>query len=171
MDYKNGKIYKLQCDDGYYYFGSSATTLTKRLYHHKQDSKNRSSYVYQHINTIGWNRVRIVLVEEYSCENKQQLTRKEDEYIRLHKDDSFCLNSYCAFQTSEERQEYKIQHHINNKEKELEQYKQWVIRNKEKRREYMKEYNKQYHQNKKLSLTTNAYNTDKGADASGITKE
>ena len=45
------------------------------------------------------------------------------------------------------------------------------IVSKEKRREYMKEYNKQYKLNKKLALTTNELNTNKGADASGITKE
>jgi hypothetical protein len=125
MDYKNGKIYKLQCDDGYYYFGSSVTTLTKRLYHHKYKSKHQNKcHVYQHINTIGWHRVRIVLVEDYSCENKQQLIRKEDEYIRLHKDNPLCLNMICAFRTPEQHAEQKKQRYEQNKEEILERKRQ-----------------------------------------------
>ena len=196
-DYSKGKIYKLQCDDGYYYIGSSVNELRKRFAEHKKDSKTISSRVYQHINTIGWNQVRIVLVEEYSCENREQLTRKEDEHIRIHKDDPLCLNMKCASQTPEQYTERKKQYYEQNKEYISEQGKQYREQNAEHITERKKQYyeqnkeqvlesKKQYYevnkerikqrerlhyQNKKLSLTTNAYNTDKGADASGITKE
>ena len=109
-DYSKGKIYKLQCDDGYYYIGSTCNELRYRLNGHKTDSKDRDAYVYQHINTIGWDRVRIVMVEEFSCENREQLVRKEDEHIRNNRTDTFCLNTRCSFETEEQKKErHRIQ--------------------------------------------------------------
>lgn len=167
-DYKNGKLYKLQCDDGHYYIGSTCNELRFRLKGHKDEStKERANNrrVYNHIKSIGgWTHVRIVLIEECPCENKQQLVRKEDEMIRSCEKDPLCLNSYNPLQTPEERQQYKLQHHRDNKERELEQYRQWVLNNREKRREYMKEYNKQYAQRKrdekKSQQDTNGRNTN-----------
>jgi hypothetical protein len=234
-DYKNGKLYKLQCDDGYYYIGSTCNELRFRLYGHKTDSKDENSKKYQHINTIGWDRVRIVLVEDCPCENKQQLVRKEDMLIRSCEKDPLCLNSR---RESHNRQEYyqENREHILENKKEYQQthsqqikerksiyyqehkeeikqkdkdrykqqkehiiqqkkeyYKQHIDelkqrdaehyrKNKERIRQQQQEYQQTHsqqikerkriqYQNKKLALTTNAYNTDKGADASGITKE
>jgi hypothetical protein len=167
-DYSKGKIYKLQCDDGYYYFGSSVNELRYRFANHKEDSKTKNFQVYQHINTIGWDRVRIVLVEDYPCENKQQLIRKEDEYIRLHKDNTMCLNMICAFRTPEQNAEhiakYKKQHYEINKEEIAEQDKQYYEQNKERiaerkkqhyeaNKERIKQQERLRYQNKKLTLT------------------
>lgn len=105
-DYCKSKIYKLQCDDGYFYIGSSTQPLHKRFADHKKQSLVENSNVYKHINEIGWDKVRIILVEDYSCENKQQLVRKEDSVIRTYKDDSMCLNMRVAFRTEEQKQEY-----------------------------------------------------------------
>jgi len=103
MDYKNGKIYKLQCEDGHYYIGSTTRLLRKRFYDHKHSaSKTRNSRVYQHINALGWDRVRIVLVEDFPCDSKEHLVRKEDEHIRACRDDPMCLNMYNAVVSIEE---------------------------------------------------------------------
>jgi hypothetical protein len=170
-DYSKSKIYKLQCDDGYYYIGSSVNELRFRFATHKRDSKTNSSRVYQHINTIGWDRVRIVLVEEYSCENKQQLIRKEDEHIRLHKDDTFCLNSYCAFRTPEQNTEHITEYQKQYYEVKREQIAKERKQHYEVNKEHILEYKKQQYQNKKLALTTNELNTEQGRDDKGSQKE
>lgn len=107
-DYSKSKIYKLQCDDGYFYIGSTRNELRIRLRDHKNDCmKNRhQSNVYQHIKEIGWNRVRIVLVEDYSCENKDQLRQREDYHIQQVRNDPFCLNINRAFSTEQDKRDY-----------------------------------------------------------------
>ena len=37
-----GKIYKLECDDGYYYYGSTKGSLETRFVFHKKDSKSKT---------------------------------------------------------------------------------------------------------------------------------
>ena len=92
MEY-SGRIYQLVCDDGYYYIGSTKNELRKRLSNHKTDSKRRpTARVYDHINKLGWDRVKIVLIEELTCKNKDELVRKEYEYIIKNKTDTKCLN-------------------------------------------------------------------------------
>ena len=107
MDYKNGKVYKLQCEDGHYYIGSTATELRKRFKGHKDKStKPQKPRVYQHINGE-WHKVRIVLVEDFPCESRTHLVRREDEHIQAHREDPLCLNTYRAYLTDEEEKTHK----------------------------------------------------------------
>jgi predicted GIY-YIG superfamily endonuclease len=138
-DYSKSKIYKLQCDDGYYYIGSTCNDLRKRFWLHKADSKRRNYPVYQHINNE-WNKVRIVLIEDYCCENKEQLVRKEDEHIRNNQTDTFCLNSNRAYLTQHERIELDKKCNKN-----------WEIENREKRNRQARER----YEKKKLSQSNN----------------
>ena len=42
MDYKNGKIYRIVCEEtGRQYIGSTCSTLVKRLSNHKNKSKSQ----------------------------------------------------------------------------------------------------------------------------------
>ena len=146
--YNKSKIYKLQCDDGYFYIGSTRDELRKRFQSHKDTStrehKNNTK-VYSHINEIGWNRVRIILVEDYPCENRTQLRQREDYYIRQYQSDPFCLNMIGAVVDKEHHKELVDTYYQTHKEqlkmKALKQYE----KNKEKRREQAKEY---YHKTK-----------------------
>ena len=116
MDYKNSKIYKLQCDDGHFYIGSTTTTLVKRFCSHKtRAKKNPDRRVYKHIDN-NWDSVRIVLIEEFPCENKNQLVRKEDEHIRLHREDALCLNMRTAFRSDEDLKSWKKTYRETHKE-------------------------------------------------------
>jgi hypothetical protein len=85
--YKNGKIYRLVNNvDDEFYVGSTCTTLTKRLSSHKAKIKKpNNQQVYKHLNNIGWEHVSIVLVEEYPCDNKMELERREREVIETLK--------------------------------------------------------------------------------------
>jgi hypothetical protein len=90
--YSHSKIYKLQCDDGHFYFGSTCNELRVRLSGHKKDSvKYPTQPVYKHING-NWDNVRIILVEEFSCEKRDELLRKENDYIQAELGNPLCLN-------------------------------------------------------------------------------
>jgi len=91
--YNNGKIYKLVCEDECYYIGSTIQKLNHRFNNHKTLSKKVVCRVYDHINTIGWDKVQIELVENYSCNNKQELNKREQYYVDQSNDDLLCLNN------------------------------------------------------------------------------
>ena len=146
--YNNSKIYKLVDQvNGYYYIGSTCNPLSKRLHWHKQNSKKQSLQnikVYKHFNSIGWENVKIILIQEHYLDNKEQLLREEDNIIQMYLYDAKCLNSYRAFLSEEERKEHKMQYRNQynnlNKEKINEQHKQYYEDNKERVREKQKEY-------------------------------
>jgi hypothetical protein len=151
-DYSQAKIYKLQCDDGHYYYGGTAQPLDKRFEGHTYKSKaEEDRKVYNHINKIGWDRVRIELVEDYPCENKRQLLLKEDEYIRIHINDPLCLNSIVAvgeedyhhhyYQINGEKMRASMkQNYIENREQRLASMKVYEEANIERLRQYRKDY-------------------------------
>lgn len=141
-DYKNGKLYKLQCDDGYYYIGSTCNELRFRFNGHKTSSKIENSRVYQHINEIGWDRVRIVLIEDFPCENKEQLRRREDELIQQHLNNELCLNFRREFVTTEEKKQLASIYYQEIKEERKVKDKERYLKNKDKIREQQREYEK-----------------------------
>ena len=80
--YQNGKVYKLvNCVDDKIYIGSTCARLSKRFYDHKIKAKNRPTYVHKHLNSIGWENVRIILIENVIAATKDQLLIREQHYI------------------------------------------------------------------------------------------
>ncbi len=80
-NYQNGKIYKLCTDlSDKVYVGSTCLRLSQRKASHKGTSKRSNSRVYQYINSIGWQNVRIVLLEKYPCNDKDELRSREEYY-------------------------------------------------------------------------------------------
>ena len=148
MDYKNGKIYKLINDElGLTYYGSTTTTLTKRLCGHKSKSNKCKSKL---LFTEG--AVEIFLVEEFPCENKDQLNQRERFYI----ENNACVNKKIPGRTLKEYREA-------NKEAIKEQSKEYREANKEAIKEYYeankevikeqhKEYQKEYREANKETL-------------------
>ena len=147
MSYEKSKIYKLQCDDGHYYFGSTRGELSRRLYEHKHASARQPYRVYQHINSIGWEKVSIVLVEEFRCLNRTELLQKEAEYISQHKNDNLCLNTILSYITEEERQEKKRKQQEKYKDKLAAYHKEKRTGNPE-----VAEYQRQYREKNKEKL-------------------
>jgi hypothetical protein len=79
--YANGKIYKLENDiDDLIYVGSTCDSLCNRKCGHGKTSRRNPHFkVYKHINAIGgWQHVRIILVEKYPCESKEELLQREN---------------------------------------------------------------------------------------------
>lgn len=147
MGYEKAKIYKLECEDGHYYYGSTINELRVRLGGHKKASTFRPYRVYQHINEIGWEKVKIVLVEAVPCTDRDELNRKENEYISSHKSDPFCLNNNLAVLTEDDRKDYKRRHTEAHKEELAEYHRQKRTGNPE-----VAEYQRQYREANKERL-------------------
>ena len=75
----NGKVYRLVNKvDEELYVGSTIQSLAKRKGGHKCDARRHPEIkVYQHLNSIGWENVEIVLIETYPCNNKDELKARE----------------------------------------------------------------------------------------------
>lgn len=144
--YNNGKIYVIRnCLDNEIYVGSTCMPLHKRWYNHKQTCKNLkyNGKIYQHMRNLGVDNFYIELIEDYACENKNQLNRREGEIMRSL---NATLNMRIAGRT-------KKQHYQENKAKILEQQKQYNEQNRAKIQEYyqankdrIKEQRKQHYQ-------------------------
>jgi hypothetical protein len=130
--YKNGKIYRLiNTIDNEEYIGSTCHRLSKRLSVHKCHAKTKGDIkVYKYLNEIGWDNVRIILVQEFPCESKMELERQEAHWIRELKPS---LNCVIPRRTNKERYE-------DNKEVLLERKKEYYAMNIDKVREKQGKY-------------------------------
>ena len=82
--YSRGKVYKIvNTVDDKIYVGSTCLSLTKRLSNHKAMAKTRPLPAHIHFNELGWENVRIILVESVNAQNKDQLLQREQHYIDL----------------------------------------------------------------------------------------
>jgi hypothetical protein len=81
LNYANGKIYKLVSDhDEQFYVGSTIPKLCQRKTQHVCKSKNPKEMgrlVYQHFDAIGWQNVRIILIETYPCNSVEELVKRQ----------------------------------------------------------------------------------------------
>lgn len=166
-DYSKGKIYTIRCknDATLIYVGSTIQPLSHRWGGHKLDSIRTysNSLIYKTINN-DWNNWFIELYENYPCENKEELLKREGEIIRLIGN----LNTDIPNRTKKEWyednadkiKEQKKQYRINNADKIKEKSKQYCIDNADKLKkyridnidkwkEYQKQYQKQYYLKKK----------------------
>ena len=140
VNYSKGKIYKLvNSVDNEIYIGSSCSRLSSRKAEHKIMSKRKPNYrVYEHLNSIGWDNVSIILVENVNCQNREQLLMRERYYIDLLKPS---LNKVIPLRTVKEYYE-------ENKEKLVEQSKKYYNQNKE----HIAQRRKQYYNANKNNL-------------------
>lgn len=153
MGYEFGKIYKLQCIDGHFYIGSTINKLNVRFYHHKTASRNKNTPLYSHVQIIGWNNVRIELVEEFPCKNRTELRKRENEIIETEKENPLCLNKNKAIIEEKDKEtymkNYRIDYDAQNKEHIRAQKKEYKSKNKEHIRLKAQEY---YQKNKERIL-------------------
>lgn len=94
MTYNNAKIYKLWCyetDD--VYVGSTTQKLSNRLYQHKSKLNCSSKILFEKSDNV-----KIELIEEFPCENKNQLKQREGHFIR----EINCVNKRIAGRTIKE---------------------------------------------------------------------
>lgn len=85
-DYQKAKIYKLWSPSkNIVYIGSTTETLAQRLAKHtsshkKYNKDNTKKYCTSYL-VLDCEDYKIELLEDYACNNKQQLYKKEGEYI------------------------------------------------------------------------------------------
>ena len=140
--YNHTKIYKLiDCINHNFYIGSTCDILSKRLSWHKDCSKqNPERKVYKYFNSIGWEKVKIILIEEHVLENREQQLREEDRILTNFLNDPKCLNSLRAF-TGLDKDTYNKERYEANKQELLDKQKQYYEHNKDTILQYQKDYN------------------------------
>ena len=160
-DFSKGNIYKLVSNKSSdVYIGSCLVDLSKRLYGHKAPSNkcvSKGMFVNDAI-------ISIVLIEDYPCENKNQLKARELHYITTIN----CININKPFITDvnvvngdskewkkiyndtnkEQITQYKAQYRETNKEQLLQKRKQYYETNKEQ----LLQKQKQYHETNKEQI-------------------
>ena len=154
--YCNGKIYKIT-DLGYNecYVGSTVQKLPSRMGGHRRtfkrytDGKKEgfcSSFLL--FETYGADCLKIELIEQVRCNNKEELRRHEGEWIQRLE----CVNKRVAGQTP---QEWRKKYYDANREKLLESFRMYNMNNKDKigeqRNKHRKENN--YNESRKEKTT------------------
>jgi hypothetical protein len=140
-DYSKAKIYKIVVDtqEEYKpYVGSTIQTLSNRMSEHRSGHKYKkyicSSFIL--FERFGVDKCKIILIEEYPCDNYEQLLSRERYWF----DSIECCNKIRPFTTKEEKFEYEKKYRDEHKE----HYKKWTEDNKDQLAEYHKEYYKTY---------------------------
>ena len=144
--YNNSKIYAIRNNiDADVYIGSTTMRLSKRMVKHRCDAKTRpdAMIITTKMNELGVDNFYIELVEEISCDNIEQLRKREGEIIREH--GTLNMRIECRTQKEyyrdniEERRKYLNE----NREEILRKKKEYRDKHRdeinEKKREYRKE--------------------------------
>jgi hypothetical protein len=113
--YKDGKIYKLTSEHTILiYIGSTINLLSDRKSGHIGSYNLNRSCMSKKLIELG--KIKIELIENYPCNNKDELVKRELFYIDMYKD--ICINKVRKLgMNKEERIEYNKNYFINNKEK------------------------------------------------------
>ena len=128
VNYLNGKIYRLVCNDtGKQYIGSTTTFLSTRLSQHKKLLKDGRSGTSKEILENG--NYSIVLIEDYPCDRKEQLLMRERFFIETME----CINKKIPLQTHHEW-------YMNHRDEYIARQMVWNNANKDKLREYQKTF-------------------------------
>jgi len=114
VNYQNSKIYRLICSEtNKQYIGSTVQPLSSRIRGHKCKSNNPC---------ISKTLVNpsIILIINYPCNSKEELLRKEREYI----ENMECINLRMPHRTKEQKKEYDKEFRKTEKSKKWrEEYK------------------------------------------------
>jgi hypothetical protein len=153
--YVNGKIYEIVCTSDEKYIGSTISTLPVRFSSHKSEFKRWKEgkignvTVFEIFNKYGIDNCTIKLIEEFPCNSKKELERREGEIIRLSKNS---VNKLVAGRSQEEYHQANLekrriankQWRDNNPEKDKARWTNYYIENSDKKREYAKIHGKEY---------------------------
>lgn len=133
VNYQNGKIYRLVSGSGKQYIGSTTQKLCKRMVGHRADYRSWKKGQINFITSFSLfeeeGDVSIILIENYPCENNEELHKRERYWIEAMD----CVNKVIPTRTFKEYVEDNRQH-ISQYQKEY----------REKNREIISQYKKQY---------------------------
>lgn len=120
-DYKYGKVYAIRSHQtDKVYVGSTTTPLYVRMAKHRFDCKNKRNGITS-FEILKNDDAYIELLENFPCNSKEELNRKEGEYIRLLN----CVNKCISGRTGKEYYQdnkvdilaKRIDHYQDNKER------------------------------------------------------
>lgn len=133
--YQNGKIYKIisYAHPDEVYYGSTVEALSKRMAHHIWNATSQKKYVCSSKQVLQYDDAKILLVENYPCNSREELNKREGEYILNNK----CVNKIVAGQTEKE---YRLVHKEERKEKRKVYEKNNAETIKIRRQHYSKQY-------------------------------
>jgi hypothetical protein len=165
--YSNSKIYKI-CSNlsNKIYIGSTTQSIQQRLSEHvgayKTHLKNNNTNYVSSYEIIKFGDAFITLLEQCNFNNRQQLERKEGEYIKQNI--NIAVNKVIAGRTGNEyhndNKEKEKQYSIDNAEHIAERQKNYRTNN----TEHLKEYKKKYDTNNAENIKENHkeyYNNNK----------
>ena len=109
MDYQNGKIYKIESmmGDKIYIGSTTKQYLSQRMVQHKsnykiwKDGKQNKTFSFNIFDEYGLENCEIILIEDYPCESKDQLTAREAHFIKSLD----CVNKIVPGRTDKEYRE------------------------------------------------------------------
>jgi hypothetical protein len=149
-DYSNGKIYTIRCrtNPQHVYVGSTVKSLSRRLQCHKSRSINCQNMLLYSTIANNWDDWFIQLYEDFPCDNRKQLCKREGEIIRL----IGTLNTNIAGRSLNEYQNDNVDkmkllqknYYRKNADKIKEKNKIYQQQNTHKIREYKKIYHQTY---------------------------
>jgi len=143
--YENGKIYCIRSPNtDLVYIGSTTQPLSKRFYNHKKDFKSNKRYK-NSFEILKYGNTYIELIENYPCNSKEELNRREGEIMR--NTPNRC-NKTIAGRTmkewiddnKEKLRQLRKERYKNNKETVLERNHEYYKNNKNKVKECSKKY-------------------------------
>ena len=96
-NYQHAKIYKIVSENNEVYIGSTTQTLAQRKAQHKKHKTASCKH-------FDFTQSKIVLVEEYPCENKEQMFRREYEITQ----EVECINQRLPITNPERLEELRL---------------------------------------------------------------
>ena len=156
-NYKNGKIYQIVSDQtDKVYIGSTTQKLCQRMSHHRSDFSDHKSNISSK-ELLQFSDAKILLLEDFPCDNKEQLIKREGEVMRTFENRvNKCIAGNLIGRTQKE-------YYIENKERAKEYYEKnkEVISEKqkvynEKNKEAISERQKVYNEKNKEAIIENA---------------
>lgn len=118
--YSRGKIYKIVSDHtDKIYIGSTCNELHKRMHWHRSSYKKylRGNGHNSSADILQFDDAKIILMEKYPCEDRNELVARERYYFDLHRD-SLCNQKKPAFYDGEKaicNKEWQAKYRENNK--------------------------------------------------------
>lgn len=148
-----GKIYAIKSPQTTnVYYGSTIHSLNVRFSIHKSQYKKyvagRIPYVCTSAKILQYDDAFIELIEEYECKTKEDLEKREKEYIQNNP----CVNiqGKGATWTKQDHSEYRKDWLLKNPD----YIKNYREKNAEKEKEYQKQYHKKHYKSKKIKNNT-----------------
>jgi hypothetical protein len=119
-DYQKSKIYQIiptcEHEEGEVYIGSTTRLLCERNANHRKPNNPTKAYIL--FKKYGKENCKIELIENYPCNSREELNKREGEIIRSR----MCVNyHYLVGKTKEETAVSMKKYYTENRDKILEQ--------------------------------------------------